>query len=68
MGTINWSLDKIMERRGIPTAELARRIGKHRNTVSNMRNDAQKVDLKTIEKLCNILEVTPHELLGWKEA
>ena len=67
MGTINWSLDEIMKRRGIPNAELARRLGKHRNTVSNMRNDARKVDLKTIEKLCNILEVTPHELLGWKE-
>lgn len=67
MGTLNWSLNEIMERRGIYNAELARRLGKHRNTVSNMRGDAQKVELETIEKLCNILEVTPNELMGWQE-
>lgn len=51
--------------RGITQQELAARLGKSKNVVSNWERGDNSPNPDEIEKLCSILEVTPNQIFGW---
>lgn len=52
--------------RGYSQRKLAEKLDKSINTISNWEKDLSSPDLKTMKDLCEVLDVTPNELLGWE--
>lgn len=66
MSKVNENLAKFRKFRGIKQADLAAALGKSRNSVSNWESNGNTPDLDTLEKICQILRVTPNQLFGWE--
>lgn len=67
MKKLNENIRKFRIFRQITQAELATRLGKTKNVISNWENGLNSPDPDTIEMICNILNVTPNQLFGWEE-
>lgn len=69
MGKIPVSrLKELRERKGLSQRSLAISIDKTENTVRNWENNRTSVDVfVTIAKLCEVLECTPGDLIGYVE-
>lgn len=66
MSKVNENISKFRRFRGIKQSEMAKALGKSRNSVSNWEANGNAPDLDTIEKICKILGVTPNQLFGWE--
>ena len=45
--------------------ELASKLGKTKNVISNWERGDNKPDTDTIEAMCKIFNITPNEIYGW---
>lgn len=61
------NLKKFRIKAGLTQEELAKKLGKTKNVISNWERGENRPDAETIAKICAILNVTPNELLGWNE-
>lgn len=52
--------------KGMTQEDLANRIGKSKNVISNWERGDNSPDIDCIEKICNIMGVTPNQLFGWE--
>ena len=52
--------------KGLTQEDLANRIGKSKNVISNWERGDNSPDIECIEKICNIMGVTPNQLFGWE--
>ena len=61
---IELRFDQAMEKRGITTAELAEKAEIAYNTALSLRRGAtSRIDLDTLARVCEVLEMQPGELL-----
>lgn len=61
------NLRKFRKKAGLTQEELARKLGKTSNVISNWERGDNRPDADTIERICSILKVSPNDLLGWEE-
>ena len=66
MAKLNENIRKFRVFRQITQADLASKLGKTKNVISNWENGLNSPDPDTIETICNILKVTPNQLFGWE--
>lgn len=62
-GAVRFTLPEVMKARKIKQVELARRMGVHKQTVNRLVNGTRQLDLETLAKLCEALDVQPGDLL-----
>ena len=61
---IKCNLSEILGRKRIKMSELARLAGVNKNTVLNLYHDrSSRIEFEVLNKLCNILECTPSDIL-----
>jgi DNA-binding Xre family transcriptional regulator len=60
--------ESYMEKTGVTQRELASRIGVSESLMSRIMKGERSlsVKMKTLEKICNLMKVTPNDLL-WEE-
>ena len=64
---IKCHLSTLMGERKLKLADVARLTGLHRNTVTLLYNEtAARVDVETIEKLCELFECKVENLFEYK--
>lgn len=52
---------------GLTQAQLGKMLGKSDNVITNWEKGTNRPDADMIEKLCNILKISPNELLNWEQ-
>lgn len=45
--------------------ELAQKLGKSKNVISNWERGDNKPDADMIEKMCKIFQIEPNQIYGW---
>jgi putative transcriptional regulator len=62
---IRWKLRQIMADRQITNRDLARAVGMHETSISNLkrRDDMPRVDGELMDKLCRALDCNPGDLI-----
>lgn len=64
---IKCHLSRLMGERKLKLADVARLTGLHRNTVTLLYNEtAARVDLETIEKLCDLFKCQVEDLFEYQ--
>ena len=58
-------ISKIRKQKEISQEELAEKVGVSRQAVSKWENGTAQPEMANVAKLCEILGVTPNELLGY---
>lgn len=53
--------------KNINQEELAKLLGKSKNVISNWERGDNRPDVDMIERLCEILDMSPNEMIGWEE-
>ncbi|QRN86000.1 helix-turn-helix transcriptional regulator [Clostridia bacterium] len=53
------------KRKGLNQKELADKLGRTKNVISNWERGDNQPDVEMIARLCSILDVTPNWLLSW---
>ena len=66
MRTLNKNIRNFRNFRGMTQEDLATKIGKSKNVVSNWERGDNAPDVDTIELICKALSVTPNQLFGWE--
>lgn len=65
---IRFSLDKIMDERGLEQKDIIRMSGISRNTVKALATNANaRIDFPTLDALCKSLNVKPGDLIEFIE-
>ena len=67
-GKLNENIKNFRLFRNITQSELAELVGKSKNVISNWERGDNSPDPDTIEKLCQILRVTPNQIFGWERS
>ena len=62
---VNTNIKNFRTFKGITQDDLAKRIGKSKNVISNWERGDNSPDLDSVAKICMELEVTPNQLFGW---
>lgn len=62
-GAVRFRLPQILKERGIKQADLADAMGVHKQTVSRLAGGVRQIDLETLAKLCDALDVQVGDLL-----
>ena len=65
MNKLNMNIKNFRQFRGITQQEIARRLGKSKNVISNWERGDNSPNPDEIMELCKILEVTPNQIFGW---
>ena len=63
--TFNQNLTNHRKKKGLSQEQLAFQIGVSRQAVSKWETGSSQPELYNIEKLCEVLEITPNELMGF---
>lgn len=66
MPDINMHLKEFRIFRQITQEELASKIGKSKNVISNWESGLNRPDVDSVENICEILHVTPNQIFGWE--
>ena len=61
------NIAELMKIKKLGQTELAKKVGVVQSAVSLWINEKREPDYKTLFKLCEILDTTPNELLGWED-
>ena len=62
------NLDVVMARRKMSAGELAERVGITRANLSILKNNkAKAIRFSTLEKICQVLECQPGDILEYRE-
>lgn len=67
MSKVNENIRKFRTFRKMTQRDLAIKLNKSTNVISNWENGIHSPDLDNIEEICVILDVTPDEIFGWEE-
>ena len=67
MGHFENRLAHVMYDKRVSIAELAEKIGRHRNTIANLREGTPTVRLETLAAVADALGVSPWEIFVWVE-
>lgn len=65
-GVLNNNIKFFRIYKGITQGELAEKIGKTKNVISNWERGDNSPDIDSVEKICVALSVTPNQLFGWE--
>jgi len=65
MSKLGENIRSLRTKIGLTQEELANKIGKSKNVISNWERGDNRPDADTIEMLCDIFKISPNELLGW---
>jgi putative transcriptional regulator len=64
---LRWALADWLLYRRISGRELARRAGLSRSTIHRLTSGhGQRVDLRTLARVCRVLDLTPGEIIVWQ--
>lgn len=66
MSTLSENIKKFRLKISLTQDELAQRLGKSKNVVSNWERGDNRPDADSIELMCKIFEVTPNDMYGWE--
>lgn len=66
IGKVNQNIKNFRKFRGKSQEELAIRIGKTKNVISNWERGDNNPDVDSLEKICKELDITPNQLYGWE--
>ena len=64
---LNENIKNFRKFKRITQEELALKIGKSKNVISNWERGDNSPDVDNIDKICQILGVTPNQLFGWEK-
>ena len=67
MDSIALRIKTLSKRKNISIPELAKRVGKTKNTFYNYINGKTVIDVETLQKIANVLEVDVREFFGGSE-
>jgi putative transcriptional regulator len=62
-GAVRFRLPQILKERGIKQKDLAEKMGVHKQTVSRLAGGVRQIDLETLAKLCEALDLKIEDLL-----
>lgn len=65
--TVGENIKNFRTWRGVTQQDLADRLEKSKSVISNWEHGTNSPDVESCKKICQLLEVTPNELLGWEE-
>ena len=65
-GTLNNNIKNFRKFKGMTQEELATKVEKSKNVISNWERGDNSPDIDSVEKICNALGVTPNQLFGWE--
>ena len=65
-GKLNANIKNFRTFKGIKQGELAEKVGKTKNVISNWERGDNSPDIDSVEKICIALSVTPNQLFGWE--
>jgi putative transcriptional regulator len=65
-GAVRFRLPEILKERGLKQIDLAEKMGVHKQTVSRLTGGVRQIDLDTLAKLCEALEVQVGDLLKYE--
>ena len=63
---VNPNIKNFRTFKGITQDDLAKRIGKSKNVISNWERGDNSPDVESVAKICVELDVTPNQLFGWE--
>jgi len=64
-GAVRLRLPEIMKERKLKQVELAEKMNVHRQTVNRLTGGVRQIDLDTLAKLCDALNLKPGDLLEY---
>lgn len=64
---VNENIKKIIEEKGLKQKYVAKKMGMSESSFSACINEKKIIRPEHIQKICNILEVTPNELINTKQ-
>ena len=64
---IGENIKYLMKSKNLTQNALAQMLNVKQNTVSQWVNEINEPNCETILKLCEILDTTPNEILGWED-
>lgn len=67
MNTIGENIKKFRLASKLTQEDLAAKIGKTKNVISNWERGDNKPDADTIEGICHIFNITPNQIYGWSD-
>ncbi len=67
MNTIGENIKKLRMQAKLTQEELANKLGKSKNVISNWERGDNKPDADTIEEICKIFYISPNQIYNWEE-
>lgn len=68
MNTIGENIKRLRIQAKFTQEELANRLGKSKNVISNWERGDNKPDAGTIEEICLIFNISPNQIYSWEDA
>jgi len=62
---VRFRLADILEERKMKQVDLATKMGTHRQTVNRLVGNVRQIDLETLERLCDALNLTPGDFFDY---
>ena len=62
---VRFRLADILEERKIKQVDLAKKMGTHRVTISRLVGGVRQIDLATLERLCDALDLQPGDFFDY---
>lgn len=66
-GILNNNIKNFRKFKGMTQEDLANKVGKTKNVISNWERGDNSPDIDSVEKICQVLGVTPNQLFGWEK-
>lgn len=66
MGKLQENIKNLRILNGLSQRDLAEKIDRSTNTISNWEMEKATPDADVLEKLCQVFGVTPNQLYGWE--
>jgi len=68
MGELGENIKKFRTEANLHQEELATKLGKSKNVISNWERGDNRPDADMIKKICEIFGIEPNQLYGWESA
>lgn len=65
-GVLNSNIKNFRKFKGMTQEELAAKVDKTKNVISNWERGDNSPDVDSVERICKALNVTPNQLFGWE--
>lgn len=65
---VNIQINKLLDEKGKTRYWLAKSVGvSHQNLTKLARNETTSIKFSLLEDICNALECSPNDILGWED-